>query len=138
MKAYNTGFSHWVKDPAWMITKCAISKAIRGACPNETGAMVTQEELSTPNLDKAIERTDHIANAKKKAATKKKATKPAKNKTEPIHDDWDAKLAKAESMFAKADDEEAIQACLEIFPEPEIATDIGIMADDAQKRIANN
>ena len=98
---------------------------------------MTHEEVSTPILDRAIERTDHVANAKK-AAERKAASKKTTKKSEPADTcEWTEKLGRAKAMFAKADDEEAIKGCLEIFPDEEIAADIGMMAEDARKRLRN-
>lgn len=42
---YNTGRSRWEKDPGGMISKVALSQALRGAYPTALGGLYTQEEM---------------------------------------------------------------------------------------------
>ena len=59
-------------------------------------------------------------------------------RSEPVADEFGALLDQATVMFAKAETEDDVKAIAEAFNHAEIAMDIGLMADDARKRINKN
>jgi phage recombination protein Bet len=56
---YNSGYSRWEKDPSGMISKVALSQALREAFPTALGGLYTQEEMQ-----KVTESGDGIASIK--------------------------------------------------------------------------
>ena len=53
LSEYNTGKSTWKKMPSNMINKVAQNKALRGAYPDQLGAMYTEEEPTPTELQSA-------------------------------------------------------------------------------------
>lgn len=83
-KAYNKGFGHWAVDPNWMISKCAIAKALRQAFPGDLGDMIAREEAILEQSAAAAPPRSTVSRLAQRVLAP-----PAPAPEEPVSDAWE-------------------------------------------------
>ena len=107
LQTFNTGRSHWAKDPAGMIVKCTEADALRTSFPTHLGGLYTQEELPpidiTPKSNGGPVAEIQFGEAVPEQPTRTRRKKTAE-KAEPTEEKAEPEVKKAEPTEGKAEE----------------------------------